>query len=280
MNGKPKGFAIPGKLTIERHSQLEKVSSPNVLAVLPGSDPALANEVVVLMAHLDHDGVIEKTPGADKIMNGAMDNAAGTATMLEVARAFAQNGVRPKRTILFAAVTAEEDGLLGAEYLAKNPVTGAGKVVAVVNLDMPLLTYDFTDINAFGAEHSTLGPVVAAAAAKAGVTVSPDPMPEESVFTRSDHYKFVVEGVPAVFLATGWAGPGKDKWADFLKNRYHQVTDQADETFDWNAGAKFARINYLIARDIADAPQAPRWYQGNFFGSTFAKNAPKAPRPK
>lgn len=279
-DARPKGFALTQTVRFERQSTLEQLKSPNVLAILLGSDPALAGEYIVLMAHLDHDGINAAAPGADKVMNGAMDNAAGTATMLEVARAFAESGTRPRRSILFAAVTAEEDGLLGSEYLAKNPVVAPGKVVGVVNLDMPILTYDFTDVTAFGAEHSTLGPLVAAAVAKAGVKLSPDPMPEEGIFTRSDHYMYVVEGVPSVMLATGFAGVGGERSRDFLKNHYHQVSDQVTLPFDWKAGAKFARINYLIARDLADAKEAPRWYAGNFFGETFAKGQPRAAKPR
>ena len=138
-----------------------------------------------------------------------MDNAAGIATMLEAARAMVAAGTRPKRSILFAAVTAEEDGLLGAQYLAKHPVVGNGKVVGVVNLDMPILTYDFQDVVAFGAEHSTLGPIIERAAAGANVKLSPDPDPEQSNFVRSDHYRFVQEGVPSVFLVTGSGGAGQ-----------------------------------------------------------------------
>lgn len=144
--GRPKGFALKPQVSISRASSHRRFTSPNVLGVLPGSDPALKNEYVLLMAHLDHEGKDPKREG-DQIYNGAMDNATGIATMLEVARAFAESGTRPKRSILFAAVTAEEDGLLGAEYLAKHPVVGDGKVVGVVNLDMPVLLYDFTDVS-------------------------------------------------------------------------------------------------------------------------------------
>jgi Zn-dependent M28 family amino/carboxypeptidase len=231
------------------------------------------------MAHLDHEGVDEKAEGADKIYNGAMDNAAGVATMLEVARAFASNGTKPKRTILFAAVTAEEDGLLGSDYLARHPLPGGGKVVSVVNLDMPVLLYDFTDVTAFGAEHSTMGPLVEAAAGKYGVKLSPDPMPEENLFVRSDHYSFVKQGVPSVFLVTGFANGGEKIFKDFLKTHYHKVSDQADLPFNWQAGAKFAQVNYAIAREIANAPEAPKWYADSPFGTQYAKNAPKAPRP-
>ena len=276
---RPKGFAIPGKFRFERHSAVEKLNSPNVVGLLPGSDPNLADEVVLFMAHLDHDGIVPPDKG-DSIMNGAMDNASGVATMLEAARAFAETGTRPKRSILFAAVTAEEDGLLGAEYLAKYPVLKDKKVVAVVNLDMPILTYDFQDLIAFGAEHSTMGPAVDRAIRSVGVKLSPDPVPQEGLFTRSDHYMFVKEGIPSVFLATGWAGPGKAAFEAFIANHYHRVSDDISLPIDWKAAAKFARINYEIGRELADAPEAPRWYEGSYFGDKFAPKQSKAARPK
>ena len=274
---KPKGFALRQPLKIERQSVNERTMSPNVLAMLPGSDPALANEYVLLMAHLDHVGVDEQKQG-DKIHNGAMDNATGIATMLEAARAFIESGQRPKRPILFAAVTAEEKGLLGSQYLAKNPVVGSGKVVGVVNLDMPVLLYDFQDVIAFGAEHSTLGPIVERAGAQMGVKLSADPMPQENLFVRSDHYRFVQEGVPSVFLMTGFANGGEKEFTGFLKTNYHKPTDDLAQPINWQAGAKFARINYLIAREIADAPEAPRWYADSFFGKVMAPNQQKATR--
>lgn len=277
--GRPKGFPLKQPILFERENEKKHFSSPNVLAVLPGSDPALANEYVLLMAHLDHDGRDEKLEG-DQIYNGAMDNASGVATMLEAARALAASPKRPRRPILFAAVTAEEDGLLGAQYLARNPVTPGGKVVAVVNLDMPILTYSFEDVVAFGAEHSTLGPAVARAAAQDRVALSPDPDPAQGLFTRSDHYMFVREGVPSVFLVTGQAGPGKAATADFITNHYHRVSDDLKLPLNWEAGAKFARINYLIASEIANADRAPLWYRDSFFGKTFAAAQEKADRPK
>lgn len=272
-----KGFPLRPTVRLERSSLVRTANSRNVLALLPGADPALAKEYVLLMAHLDHLGVRSGAKGADKIYNGAMDNAAGVATMLAVAKAFTQDGRRPRRSILFAAVTAEEDGLLGSQFLAKHPVTPPdGRVVAVVNLDMPILTYDFQDVIAFGAEHSTLGPIVQQAAQGVGVTLSPDPLPDEGLFTRSDHYRFVQEGVPAVFLMTGFAGRGQDAFRHFLKSDYHQPSDQMSLPFNWEAAAKFARVNYEIAREITDSEEAPRWYLGNFFGDEFAPEAEKA----
>ena len=277
--GRPKGFALKQTVQLQRQSATRTISSPNVLAILPGTDPALANEYVLLMAHLDHIGADETKKG-DKIYNGAMDNATGTATLLEVARAMALSPDKPKRSILFAAVTAEEKGLLGAQYLAKNPVLGAGKIVGVVNLDMPVLLYDFTDVIAFGSEHSTLGPIVQRAGAGMNVALSADPLPQEGLFTRSDHYRFVQEGIPSVFLMTGFAGPGREKFTGFLATHYHQPGDQMDLPFDWNAAAKFARLNYAIAREIADNSEAPLWYADSFFGQVMAPGQQKAQRSK
>ncbi|UZK65746.1 M20/M25/M40 family metallo-hydrolase [Sphingomonas sp. M1-B02] len=276
--GPVKGFALAPRLTTARTSKVRIVRSPNVIGILPGSDPALAAEYVMLSAHLDHVGVDRAREG-DQIFNGAMDNAAGVATMLEAARAFTASGVRPKRSVVFVALIAEEDGLLGSSYLARYPVTGAGKLVADVNLDMPILLYDFQDVVAYGAEHSTMGEIVERAGARMGVTVSPDPMPEENFFLRSDHYSFVKAGVPSVFLMTGFKNGGEKAFRDFLATHYHKVSDQPGLPFDCAAGAKFARLNYLIAREIADAAEAPRWYEGNSFGDRFAKGAPRAVRP-
>lgn len=268
-----KGFALAQKVGVTGGTERREFDSPNVIGMIPGSDPALKGEAVLLMAHLDHVGVKPGTEGDDKIFNGAMDNAAGVASMLEVARAFQMSGKAPRRTILFAAVTGEEHGLLGSQHLAKNHVIDGQRVVSVVNLDMPVLLYDFTDVVAFGAEHSTMGPVVAKAAATEGVKLSPDPMPEENLFMRSDHYSFVQAGVPSVFLVTGFANGGEKVFRDFLATHYHKPSDQVDLPFNWGAAAKFARVNYAIAREMADTNEAPRWYGD----SPFAKTAPGRP---
>lgn len=276
--GQPRGFALNTKMTVERESAMSGFTSPNVVAVLPGSDPALSGEYVLLMAHLDGLGIdpAAKGEGGARIRNGAMDNAAGVATMIEVARHMVQ-GERPRRPILFAAVTAEEQGLLGAQYLARNPVVD-GRIVGVVNLDMPILTYQFEDVIAFGAEHSTMGDAVARAGARMNVALSEDPLPHEGLFVRSDHYRFVQEGVPAIFLMTGFAGEGQRRFTHFLANHYHSPSDDLALPFDWAAGARFARLNYLIAREVADADAPPRWYEDSYFGRTFGGDAPRAAR--
>jgi hypothetical protein len=281
--GRPRGFALRQTARAERGAVRElRFSSANVLGMIPGSDPALANQPMLLMAHLDGLGIRAPREGdaanADQIRNGAMDNATGVATLIEVARQFMRDRERPRRPILLAAVTAEEMGLVGAEYLARNPV--GGRVAAVVNLDMPVLTYPFSDVIAFGAEHSTLGPIVRRAAARMNVALAADPLPRESLFTRSDHYKFVREGVPSVFLMTGFAGEGRERFTRFLADTYHSPRDDLSLPFDWQAGARFAQLNYLIAREIADTREAPRWYADSFFGDAVAADQPRVQRAR
>lgn len=270
--GAPKGFALAKTGRLAGGSTFADKKSANVIGVIEGSDPVLGNEVVLLTAHLDHLGVSPAAkPGEDAINNGALDNSGGVAVMLEAARMFSQSGVRPKRTIAFVALTAEEKGLLGSDYLARHPAYGGKRVVSNVNLDMPIALYPFTDVIAFGAERSSLGPVVAAAADSMGIALAADPLPEENLFIRSDHYSFVKEGAPAVFLVPGWANGGEAAFKDFLKNHYHKPSDDLSQPIDYSALARFAELNYKIARALADAPDAPSWVAGDFFGGMFAK---------
>ena len=273
------GFTLPGQLHVAARSEWQDFTSPEVVGVLSGSDPALAQEYVLLTGHLDHLGLNPQSePGVDAIFNGAIDNAGGVATMLEAARSFAVAGTRPRRSVMFVAHTGEELGLLGASYLAANPTVPADRMVGLVNLDMPLLLYDFTDVIAFGAEHSTLSRSVESAAAAMGVSVAEDPMPEQALFVRSDHYPFVSQGVPSVFLMTGHANGGKQAWEHFLGKVYHRPHDDLSQAINWRAGARFAELNYRIARALADAPERPRWYIDSYFGQTFAAGEPKAAR--
>ena len=198
----PQGFALNGVVDISKTSVHDTITSPNVVGVLEGSDPELKNEYVVFSAHSDHIG-FAKTVKKDNINNGAMDNASGTSVMLETARLFSEMEEKPKRSILFVSVTGEEKGLLGADYFARNPTVPVTSMVANVNLDMPILTYEFADVIAFGANHSDLQESVEKAAANADIELSPDPWPEQALFTRSDHYAFVKQGVPSVFMVPG-----------------------------------------------------------------------------
>jgi Zn-dependent M28 family amino/carboxypeptidase len=266
-DGLVKGFALPWSLKAELHSEIRKMNSENIVGLLPGSDPKLKDEYVVLSAHLDHLGITPPVNG-DSINNGALDNASGVATTLEVARLFA--GKPSRRSVLFLIDTAEEKGLIGAEYFAHNPTVRRAAIAADVDLDMPILTYDFTDVVAFGADRSGVGPLVRHAAAGMNVKLSPDPMPDEGIFTRSDHYRFVEQGIPAVFLITGFANGGEAAFKDFLAHHYHKPSDDLSLPIRYDMGAKFARLNYAITRELADTDTRPSWNKGDFFAAKFA----------
>jgi Zn-dependent M28 family amino/carboxypeptidase len=278
----PKGFPLPATFSLSRKSQHAIVSSPNVAAILPGSDPTLAHEIVLLTGHLDHVGVNPGLDG-DKIHNGALDNSIGISMMLEVARALASAPSKPRRSVMFLAVTAEEKGLIGSDYFAHFPTVPLSRIIANVNLDGALPFYDFTDVIAFGAEHSTLGEIVAEAVAATGLKQSPDPFPEEGFFVRSDHYSFVKQGVPAMMLFMGMGKgtegkSGEEVWHWFKREHLHRPSDDLNLPINYDVAAKFARVYQLITQRVADSPEAPRWYAGDDFGERFAPQAPKATR--
>ncbi len=265
----PAGFAMGITATLKRKSYQEEISSSNIIGILEGSDPKLKNEYVVYTGHLDHLGA--NSDEEDKIYNGALDNASGIAIMLETARRFSQ-GERPKRSIMFIAVTGEEKGLLGSNYFAHFPTVPLSSMVAVINLDMPLILYPFADVIAFGAEHSTLASFAKAAAAKYNVKLSPDPMPEQAVFVRSDHYSFVKQGIPSIFLVTGFESKDPNiNGNDFFSKHYHQPSDDITLPIDYDAGLTFTKINFTIGQYIANSLLRPHWNEGDYFGKVFSR---------
>ena len=281
----PASFATGTTVSISQRSNRELYEDPNVVGILPGSDPELADEYVVLTAHLDHIGMWSDSetgvisgcraaaPMEDRICNGAVDNASGVSIMLETVRTF-MDGEAPRRSIVFVALAAEEKGLLGSEYFATNPTVPHDAMVANVNLDMPVIVYEFSDVIAFGAERSQLGPIATRAAARLDVSISEDPIPEQNLFVRSDHYNFVRQGVPSIFLMTGFSSPNPmwdegEGFMGFLTTHYHRSSDQLDLDLLYDQAAKFANINYLIAREIADADESLTWNEGDFFGNLF-----------
>ena len=271
----PAGFDLNIEVSMTRSSQHEKVKSSNVAGIIEGSDPVLKNEYVVYSAHLDHIGTGGLVKGDDHINNGALDNASGIAVMIETARQFALKKP-PKRSILFLAVTGEEKGLLGSEYYASNPTVPSDSMVANVNLDMPLILYPFADVIAFGSQHSTLESYVSRAAQTQGLKLSPDPMPEQNLFVRSDHYSFVKERVPSIFLVPGFQSKqpdidGQKIFQEFFVQHYHQPSDDTHLEINYEAGATFARVNYQIGTEIANDDKRPAWNENNFFGDTFGK---------
>ncbi len=273
------GFGV--SVHMAKKSVRADLSSTNVVGMVEGSDPVLKNEYVVFTAHLDHLGIAKGKPG-DNIYNGAMDNASGVAVLIESARLLAQMPKKPRRSILFIALTGEEKGLLGADYFARNPTVPRGSIVANVNLDMPVLTFDFADVIAYGAEHSTLGPVVARAVKKLGIALTPDPTPEQLFFVRADHYMFVREGIPSLNLWTGIKSFNKNEDAkkivdEFMLKTYHRVSDDLSLPFNYDAAARFALVNFNIGVEIANTKERPAWNKGNFFGDTFGPRKQAVP---
>jgi Zn-dependent M28 family amino/carboxypeptidase len=272
--GTLRAFDLDGTATLASRAKLERVESRNVIARLPGSDAQLSAEHVVFTAHLDHVGIGVPRNG-DSIYNGAQDNAVGVATMLEAARLLAAGPARPKRSSLFVALTAEEKGLLGAFHFAAQPTVPAASLVANVNMDMPLLLADVTDVIPIGIEHSTLEAVAQRAVADAGLTLTPDPFPEEVVFVRSDQYAFVRQGVPAIYLLAGVkpsdGSDGSKMFTDWLSHHYHLPSDDLSQPIHWQAAARLAYVNYRIGLAIGNDPQRPAWKAGDFFGGKFGR---------
>lgn len=272
--GESRSTALGVEVSLSRQTNHEHTSSPNVIGVLPGSDATLKNEYIVYTAHLDHLGTGAEVDG-DSIYNGAYDNAMGVALMIEAARALAALPVAPKRSVLFVALTGEERGLLGSDYFAHYPTVPTNSMVANVNLDMPLFLYPAADVIAFGAEHSSLGPTIEPAVAAENFELTPDPIPEEVIFVRSDQYSFVRQGVPAIYLMTGFSSldediDGEAAFREHLASHYHQPSDDMSRPIDWDSALRFARANVRIGLAIAEESARPRWNDGDFFGDRFA----------
>lgn len=268
-------FDLGVSASLARTSTQRRVSSANVLGVLPGSDPQLKDEFVVYTGHLDHIGVRPGKEG-DDIHNGAYDNAAGVGAILEIAQAMASQITAPRRSIIFAMVTGEEKGLQGSSYFTRNPPVPANQLVANINIDMPYFGFPISDVHAFGAEHSTLLAPATLAAEQLGLTVTPDPKPEEVRFIRSDQFSFVREGVPAVAFKAGMqsSDPNIDGEAalnDFLKNHYHQPSDDLTLPYSPESAERFTQAALLMGLLVADAAERPQWVENDFFANRFAK---------
>jgi hypothetical protein len=259
-------FPLVGTLRTRSAVQREVLEAPNVAGVLPGSDAKLKDEYVVMSAHLDHMGVGRAING-DTIYNGAMDDASGIASLLEIARIMQESGAKPKRSILFLAVAAEEKGELGSRYFALRPTVDRKHIVADVNLDMFMPLFDLKSIEVQGLAESTLGDTVREAAKEFGVAVQADKEPDQNRFIRSDQYSFIRQGIPSLAFKFGYEfGTPEDKiFHDFIRDRYHKPSDDLNQPVDKAAAAKFNRIIVSLLEKVADTPARPQWKDDSFF---------------
>jgi len=259
-------FALPSTLRVRVTLESATIESDNVAALLPGSDAALAREHVVLTAHLDHVGVGAAVNG-DRIYNGAMDNASGIATLIEVARQLSTESPQPKRSVLFVAVTAEEHGLLGSRYFAGNPTVPKASIIANINMDMFLPLFPMKSVMVLGLDESDLGDRIREVAARSGVAVGPDSQPERNRFTRSDQYSFIRQGVPALAMKVGFepGSPEAAMDARWTKERYHQPSDDLQQPLDLGAAVTFTRLVGALSAEVANNPARPHWKAASFF---------------
>ena len=258
-------FALRPKLRARIATKQEKIDSRNIVGMRPGTDRVLKNECVILSAHLDHLGVGEKVNG-DGIFNGAMDDASGIASLIEIAQALKAGKVKTKRSIVFLAVTGEEKGELGSRYFAQYPTT-PDRIVADINMDMFLPLFPLRYLEVQGLNESSLGDDIRVVARAAGVEVQADKDPNANRFIRSDQYSFIRKGVPALAFKFGWipGSPEEKIFRDWYRDRYHAVADDVNQPVDLAAAAKFNAILAALLERVADAPQPPQWKPTSFF---------------
>jgi hypothetical protein len=260
------GFALPLKLRVTVAVEEEPAVSHNVVGILRGTDPTLREEYLVLTAHLDHLGVSEPIAG-DSIFNGAMDNASGVATLIETAALVARQTPRPKRSVAFVAVTAEEHGLLGSEAFARQPTLPGGTIVADLNTDMYLPINPLRKLLVNGLEESDLADDVRRAAQRMGIEVITDPEPERNAFVRSDQFSFIRRGIPSLSLKIGFAlgTPEHERVFQWRRERYHGVEDEVTQPVDRQAAADFNRLYAELVREVANRQTRPDWYPTSAF---------------
>ncbi|MGB7555265.1 MAG: M28 family metallopeptidase [Candidatus Korobacteraceae bacterium] len=244
----------------------KQLESDNIIAKLPGTDPKLKDQYVVLSAHIDHLGIGEPING-DRIYNGAMDNGSGSALVLDIANSLHRSHATLKRSVLFVWVTAEEKGLLGSRYFATHPTVPKTSMVADINTDMFLPIFPLKVLTVYGLAESSLGDMAREVAEQQGIQVQPDPEPLRNAFIRSDQYSFIRQGIPAVAMKVGFV-PGspeavtEKKW---LTERYHAPSDDLDQPVDLAAAGKFEGIVQALAIKVANDPQRPQWNSDSFF---------------
>jgi Zn-dependent M28 family amino/carboxypeptidase len=265
---RPVPLGIRAKLTI--HNSLRTLDSHNVIAKLTGSDPDLKNSYLIYTAHWDHFGIGPAVNG-EKIYHGAVDNAAGTAALLEMARAYKQLHTAPRRSVLFLSVTAEEQGLLGSQYYAEHPLYPLARTALDINMDGMNVNGRTHDIVQIGRGVSTLDAVIDAVAKEQGRAVKVDPEPEKGLYYRSDHFQFAKNGVPAFDPESGVEFLGKppgwgiEKRKEYTATRYHKPADKIDPDWNMDGSVEDAQLYFLVGYRIANEPRMPEWNNGAEF---------------
>lgn len=250
---------------------LNRVSTANVLGLIPGSDPELRDEAVIYTAHHDHLGIGTPDDSGDKIYNGAMDNASGVAQVLAIAKSIQELPEAPRRSILVALVGAEEQGLLGSKYYAEHPTFPAGKIAANLNYDGGNIWGETHDVTFIGLGKSSIDTIVEAIAAEQGRVVKPDQFSDRGYFYRSDQFSFAKIGVPAMYLDTGTdfvdrpEGWGEDQVNHYTNINYHQPSDEYDDSWNFEGMIADALLGYWTGLGIANADQMPKWNEGDEF---------------
>jgi Zn-dependent M28 family amino/carboxypeptidase len=257
------------KLSAKLPTAVRPIASRNVVGFVEGSDPVLKNEAVVFSAHWDHLGIGVPVNG-DAIYNGAVDNATGCATLLEIARVWAALPVKPRRSAIFLAVTAEESGLRGAEYYGLHPFIPTGKHALNVNYDALYPFGRTKDVVVTGAERTTVWPTVQDIARRFNLAIAPDARPEQGLYYRSDHFSLARVGVPAFSVKMGnelrsGSGSGDDFFVEFNSKNYHQPSDEYKESWDFAGMEELARFGMTIALEVANQDKLPTWNPGDEF---------------
>lgn len=261
---------LPAKINLTVRNRVRRVKSKNVIARLEGSDPARRDQYVVYTAHWDHLGR-DPTRSGDQIFNGALDNATGTAGLLELARAFRALPTPPRRSVLFLAVTAEEKGLLGSRWYATNPLYPLERTVAAINMDGLNQWGRTSDMVVIGKNQSTLEDVLAATVALQGRVLVPDPESQKGYFYRSDHFEFAKVGVPALYAEGGTVYRGRpdgfsqQKRDEYTMNDYHKVSDEIKPDWDLSGGVEDLQLLFHVGRQVADTDAIPQWKPGSEF---------------
>lgn len=265
-----KAVALPVSLKADVVSAVRPFESPNVVAVLPGAAHTGKDQAVLYTAHYDHLGYVPGMQG-DNIYNGAADNATGCGMLLEMARAWAQSGIRPPHSVIFAAVTAEEQGLLGSKYFGQHPAIPAGQIALDINYDMILPIGIPQEIDVNGAQRTNFFPTVEATAKRFGLTIVPDPRPQAGSYYRSDHFSLSRVGIPAFSVDTGEQYEGHDRaWghkqvADFVENDYHNFSDNYRADWDFRGNAKLIRFGLELGWEALSRPTTIQWNAGDEF---------------